>query len=91
VGISCRCVSVCLYVCTCLSVCYTPVLYQNGGTDRTVFVATYATVCFKKIRVSLKIRVFPFETLFQTLDLENLAVGEYDIKSDSSRFGVDST
>ena len=35
--------------------------------------STYPTLCYKKIWVSQKTGVLPFETLFQTPDLENFA------------------
>jgi len=42
-------------VCVCVCICYTPVLYRNG---LRVF-STYATLCFRELRLSPKIRTNP--------------------------------
>ena len=62
-------------VCACVR--HTPVLYRNGCTDRANFFAyrflsKYATLCFREIRVSPKVRLLPSGTLSQTLDLETI-------------------
>ena len=53
------------------------ILYRNSCTDQDAFVelpSTYAKLCFNEIRISPKIRVLTSETLFQTLDFENMAM-----------------
>jgi len=62
------------YVSVCLCDCYTPVLYRNGYTDQAVILVIFihhtgfpATLRFRDIKV------FPKKTLYQTVDLENLA------------------
>jgi len=69
---SCVCVSVIsLYVCrvcNCIEVAARIGLFFANGLP-----STSATLCFKEIGVSPKIRVFPFVTSSQTLDLENMA------------------
>jgi len=61
-------------LCLCVCVCHTPVLCQNGCMDGAVFGLDLSyTLCFKEIRVSAEIMVFPCGTLSQTLNSENLA------------------
>jgi len=54
------------------------------------FPSTYATLCFKEIKVPPKIRVLPSGTLSQTLDFENFATAHCWLVSDSWWSDVDS-
>jgi len=63
----------------CLCVGHRPVLYRNCCTNQADFcvyrfTSTYATLYFREIRVSLKIRVLAPGTASQILDLENFAM-----------------
>ena len=60
----------------CLSVRQKPVLYRNDYADKAGFWQdsfVWPVICYKEIRVPPKMRVLPFGTLPQTLDLENFA------------------
>ena len=60
----------------CLSVCHKSGFYRNGWTNRAGLAwelpSTHATLCYKKIRVSVKIKVL-LEFMSQTLDCKNLS------------------
>ena len=84
----------------CLSVCLSVTRWYCGETAALIelifayrFSSTYARLCF---RVPPKIRVLPFVTFSETLDLRKFrygrpTVGECDVNSDNERSDVDST
>jgi len=65
-------------VVVCPAVCHKPGLYRNDWIYIAGFLArelplTYPKLCYKKIRVSPKIRALPAGTLPQIPDVENFA------------------
>ena len=65
-------------VVVCPAVCHKPGLYRNDWIYIAGFLArelllTYPKLCYKKIRVSPKIRALPSGTLPQIPDVENFA------------------